>query len=42
MQTEFIACYEATTQAVWLKNFVSGLHIVDSISNSINIYWENA
>ncbi|XP_070017841.1 secreted RxLR effector protein 161-like [Nicotiana sylvestris] len=25
MEAEFIACYEATSQALWLKNFISGL-----------------
>jgi hypothetical protein len=31
MQAEFIACYEATRQAVWLKNFISVLKVIDNI-----------
>ncbi|KAF7113220.1 hypothetical protein RHSIM_RhsimUnG0147800 [Rhododendron simsii] len=25
MEAEFIACFEASSQAVWLKNFITGL-----------------
>jgi hypothetical protein len=25
MQAEYIACYEATRQSIWLKNFILGL-----------------
>ena len=32
MQAEFVSCYSAITQAIWLKNFISGLLVVDSIS----------
>ena len=38
MQTEFIACYEVTGQAVWLKNFIPGLKVVDSISRPLVLY----
>jgi len=41
MQAEVIACYEATGQAVWLKNFVPGLRIVDSISKPLTMYCDN-
>ncbi|XP_042974572.1 secreted RxLR effector protein 161-like [Carya illinoinensis] len=41
MEAEFIACYEATTQAIWLKNFISGLKIVDSIQRPIKILCDN-
>jgi hypothetical protein len=39
--TKFIACYEATRQAIWLKKFVSGLKEVDSIERPLNIYCDN-
>ena len=42
MQAEFVACYEATIQAVWLRNFISGLQIVDSISKPLTIYCDNS
>nr|KYP63408.1 Retrovirus-related Pol polyprotein from transposon TNT 1-94 [Cajanus cajan] len=35
MQAKFIACYRATSHAMWLKNFVSALEIVDSISKPL-------
>jgi hypothetical protein len=41
MQAEVIACYEATGQAVWLKNFVPGLRIVGSISKPLTMYCDN-
>ena len=31
MQAEFIAYYGAATQAVWLRNFITGFQIVDFI-----------
>ncbi|XP_075088456.1 secreted RxLR effector protein 161-like [Nicotiana tabacum] len=42
MEAEFIACYEATSQALWLKNFISGLRIVDSISRPLRIFCDNS
>ena len=42
MQAEFVACYGATVQAVWLRNFISGLKVVDSISRPITIYCDNS
>jgi hypothetical protein len=35
MQAEFVSCYDAMGQAVWLKNFIPGFKIVDSISRPI-------
>jgi hypothetical protein len=41
MQAEFLACYEATGQAVWLKNFIPGLRVIDSISKPLTLYCDN-
>src|SRR5262249_61474835 len=41
IQAEFVACYGVATQAVWLKNLISGLLIVDSISKPHRIYCDN-
>jgi hypothetical protein len=41
MEAELIACYEATTQALWLRNFIGGLKIVDSIARPIKIFCDN-
>jgi hypothetical protein len=30
MYAEFVACYEAMRQALWLKKFVPGLRVVDN------------
>jgi hypothetical protein len=41
MEAEFIACYEAITRALWLRNFIGGLKIVDSIVRPIKIFCDN-
>jgi len=41
MQAEFVACYEAVGQAVWLKGFIPGLRVVDSISKPLRLYCDN-
>ena len=42
MEVEFVSCFEATLHGVWLKSFISGLRIMDSISKSLGIYCENS
>lgn len=41
MEAEFVACYKATKQALWLRNFVTYLKIVDTISRPLKIYCDN-
>ena len=41
MKAEFVACFEATIQANWLWNFISGLKIVDSIARLLKMYCDN-
>ena len=41
MQAEFVSCSDATGQAVWLKNFIPALRLVDSISRPITMYCDN-
>ena len=41
MQVEFVTCYGATTLVIRLKNLISGLDIVDSISKPLKIYCDN-
>ena len=41
MQAEFVACYKATGHAVWLKNFIPGLKVIDSITKPITLYCDN-
>ena len=42
MEAEFVACFEATVHALWLRNFVFGLGIVDSIARPLRIYCDNS
>ena len=41
MKAEFVACYEATIHALWLRNFISGLGVVDTITKLLKIYCDN-
>ena len=41
MYAEFIACYEAVGQVSWLKKFVPGLRVVDSIQKPLKLYCDN-
>ena len=41
MQAEFIACYEAICQAIWLKNFLTSLKILGTIEKPIQIWNDN-
>ena len=42
MEAEFISCFEAISHGVWLKSFISGLRIVDSISRPLKLYCDNS
>ena len=42
MKAEFVAYFEATIQANWLQNLISGLEIVDSITRPLKIYCDNS
>ena len=42
MEAEFVSCFEATSHGVWLKSFISGLGIVDSISRPLKLYCDNS
>jgi hypothetical protein len=41
MYAEFVACYEAVGQAMWLKKFMPGLRVVDSIERPLKLYCDN-
>ncbi|KAL0544329.1 hypothetical protein IC582_019442 [Cucumis melo] len=42
MEAEFVACFEATVHGLWLRNFISGLGIVDSIAKPLRIFCDNS
>ena len=41
MQDEFVVCYGVVSHAVWMRNFVSALGIVDSIAKPLTIFCDN-
>ncbi|PHT56192.1 hypothetical protein CQW23_04678 [Capsicum baccatum] len=41
MKAEFVACFEATVQVNWLRNFISGLGLVDNTVKLLKIYCDN-
>ncbi|GJR24892.1 hypothetical protein Tco_0973419 [Tanacetum coccineum] len=40
-EAEYIAAYDASKEAVWVKKFISGLGAVPTIEEPINMYYEN-
>jgi hypothetical protein len=42
MAAEFIACFEASNHEIWLKNFVTGPHILDNIKLQLKLYYDNS
>lgn len=42
MDAEYMACYEAACQAIWSRNFISSLNVVDSISRPLELYSNNS
>ena len=41
MEVEFVSYFEASSHGVWLKSFIAGLRIVDSISRPLKLYCDN-
>lgn len=41
MAEEFVACFEASNHAIWLRNFVASLHIVRRIERPLKVYCDN-
>jgi hypothetical protein len=41
MYAEFVACYEAVGQTMWLKKFVPSLRVIDSIERPLKLYCDN-
>ena len=40
-EAEFIAASDAAKEAVWIKNFVFRLGVVPSITNPVDVYYDN-
>ena len=41
MAAEFVACYEASNHGIWLRNFFTGLHILDGIERPLKLFCDN-
>ena len=41
MAAEFITCFEASNNGIWLRNFVMRLRIVDTIERPLKIFCDN-
>jgi hypothetical protein len=41
MYAEFVACYEAVRQTMWLKKFLPDLRVVDNIERPLKLYCDN-
>ena len=41
MQAEFVACFSATTQAIWLQNLIKELTVFDFVDRPIQLYCDN-
>ncbi|KAA0047099.1 Retrovirus-related Pol polyprotein from transposon TNT 1-94 [Cucumis melo var. makuwa] len=42
MEAKFVAYFKVTVHGLWLRNFISGLGIVDSIAKLLRIYCDNS
>ena len=40
-EAEYIAASEAAKEAIWIKKFITGLGIIPSISDPVNLYYDN-
>ena len=41
MTAEFVVCYEASNHGIWLRNFVTGLRIMDGIERPLKLFCDN-
>ena len=41
MQAEFVACFSATTQAIWLRNLIKELTVFDFVDRLIQLYCDS-
>ena len=40
-EAEYIAASDAAKEAVWIKKFITGLEIIPSISDPMDLYCDN-
>ena len=42
IEAEFVSCFEATSHGVWLRSFMSGLRVIDSVSTPLRMFCDNS
>ena len=42
MEAEFISCFEAISHGLWLRSFIAGLRVMNSIFRPLRIYCVNS
>ena len=41
MEAEYVACYMASSQAIWIRNFITYLRVMGSVEKPIKMYCDN-
>ena len=41
MQAEFVPCFSAATQAIWLRNLIKELTVFDFVDKPMQLYCDN-
>ncbi|XP_057770721.1 secreted RxLR effector protein 161-like [Salvia miltiorrhiza] len=41
MEAEFVACYEASNHGIWLRNFVTGLRVLENVERPLKLFCDN-
>jgi hypothetical protein len=41
IEPEYIVTFEAAKEAVWIRNFISELSLVPSVSSPMDLYYDN-
>ncbi|KAL6333745.1 hypothetical protein AAG906_028931 [Vitis piasezkii] len=42
MKAEYVTCYKACCHVIWMRNFISALGVVDSISRPLKLFCDNS
>ena len=42
MEAEFVSCFEATSHGAWLRSFMSGFRVIDSVSRPLRMFCDNS
>ena len=42
IEVKFVCCFKATSHGVWLRSFMFGLRIIDSVSRPLRMFCDNS